>query len=63
MEFGRKQGYCNIALEIEETACSSKLSEVSSRIVGVGLKQCISLSNTLLQYYFHNEDNLRFYSM
>ena len=38
MEFGCKQGYCNIALEIEEAACSSKLSEVSSRIVGVGSK-------------------------
>ena len=35
MDFARKKGYCNIALEIEKSSSFSKLSEVSSRILGV----------------------------
>ena len=35
IEFARKHGYCDIALEIEKTVCFFKLSAISSRIVGV----------------------------
>ena len=35
MEFARKQDYCNIALERKKDECFSKLSEVSSSILGV----------------------------
>ena len=35
MEDVRKQGYCNIALEIEKAVCFSKLSEVSCRNLDV----------------------------
>ena len=35
MELVLKKGYCNIAIEIEKAARFSKLSEVSSRILGV----------------------------
>ena len=47
IELARKQGYCNVAFEIEKAACFSEVSEVRSRILVV-VPKCVESGCILL---------------